>query len=89
VFAEQAPFRQEQGRVDRQHEGDDPSWAEPGQKTAGRFRRRDRKDRYRGHEVREARDLKPGEEERVANRVGRDLLRDQRRGGERGHKLLP
>ena len=78
VHAEQTPFRQEQGRVKAQDEGDDASRAESGQKTAGQFRCRNGKDRYRGHEIRKARDLKPREEEPIANGVGRDLLRDQR-----------
>ena len=81
--------------MNAQDEGDDASRAErarrrPEDSAAGMARTR-----RRGHEIREARDLKPREEEPIPNGVGRDLLRDQRGGGEwcdevrsRGHETL-
>ena len=80
--AEQTPFRQEQGRVDPEDDGDQATRPEPCEETPGRFGRWHRKDRGCGDEVREARDWKPREEEPVADGVARHLLSEQRGGGE-------
>ena len=72
----------------RPDERDDACRAESGQQASGRLCRGDRQERNRSHEIGEAGDLEPREEEPVANSVGRDLLRDQHRGSERRDEML-
>ena len=87
MSAEQIPFNQEQHGADAEDERDDPRRPEAGQETAGGLRRRDGQERRRDDEIRETRDVKPREKERVSNRIGRDLLGDQCRSDQRRNDI--
>ena len=85
-LVQQHPFRDEQDSAEPQHGGDHAGRAEPDEKAARRLHCGNGEHGRRADEEREARHREPRQEQRVANRVGRHLLRNQHSGSQERDK---
>ena len=81
--AEKQPLDQEQCRVRRNDRGNRPRRAQPGQQPSGEVRGDDREHGRSRDEIGEALNLEERQEQPVADGVSANLLRDERRRGQR------